>query len=318
MRLGAHQSVAGGWDRALALAIEDGCEAVQIFTKNASMWREPALDGGKVEAFRAARQAWEDGLGHAGRVMAHASYLVNLAADDPAILARSRDALVHELERSDVLGVDEVVVHPGAHLGLGRDEGVARVGESLAIVLERTRGASTRLCLENTAGQGSVLGTTPAELGAMIVAAGPEGARLGVCIDTQHAFASGHDLGDPGGYDAFWAALARVVGLERLAFLHLNDSKADFGSRVDRHEHIGQGAMGLYAFHRLANDEHLRDVPAVLELAPIDGDRRVRANIALVRGLEGGARAEPEAELRAHAAGAAEGARAEAVVTRAW
>ncbi|WP_437957000.1 deoxyribonuclease IV [Sorangium sp. So ce119] len=286
MIFGAHESVAGGLHRAIALAGEDRCEAMQIFTKVSGQWREPALSAEQIAAFRAARASWAG----AGRTLAHASYLINLCADDTAILERSREALYQELARCDALGIDFVVFHPGAHRGLGEEAGLDRIGESLAIVLSRGKGLRAQLCIENMAGQGSTLGNRLDQIAAMIERAGPEGARLGVCIDTQHAFAAGHDLRAEAGYEGFWGDFGRLLGMDRLRCMHVNDSKAALGQRLDRHERIGDGEMGLAPFWRLANDARLARVPAVIELPPLSKERRGYAEeLARLRGLCGAA-----------------------------
>jgi deoxyribonuclease-4 len=290
MLFGAHQSVAGGLFRACAQAAEDRCDAVQIFTKNANQWREPALDAAALDAFREARAACPGGV----RVMAHASYLINLCADDVMILDRSREALLRELQRCDALGVDFVVFHPGAHLGLGEEGGLDRIGESLAVILAGASGARTQLCIENTAGQGTTLGDRLDQIAAMIERAGPEGARLGVCIDTQHAFAAGHDLRSAAVYEAFWGDFARLLGMPRLSCMHVNDSKAPLGARLDRHERIGEGEMGLLPFWRLANDPRLASTPGVVELPPLSKERRGYAEtVAQLRALAGAEEPKP-------------------------
>ncbi|AUX26654.1 endonuclease IV [Sorangium cellulosum] len=294
MIFGAHESVAGGLHRAIALAGEDRCEAIQVFTKVSGQWREPALSAEQIAAFRAARAAWAG----AGRTLAHASYLINLCADDASILDRSREALFLELARCDALGIDFVVFHPGAHRGLGEEAGLDRIGESLAMVLARAKGLRATLCIENTAGQGTTLGDRIDRIAAMIERAGPERARLGVCIDTQHAFAAGHDLRSEAGYERFWADFDRQLGMDRLRCMHVNDSKAALGQRLDRHERIGDGEMGLAPFWRLANDPRLADVPAVIELPPLSKERRGYAEeIDRLRRLRGAA--EPAAAPRA-------------------
>jgi len=286
MRIGAHESVAGGLDGALVLAAEDGCDAVQIFTKAAGQWREPVFAEEAVAAFRERRAAWPG----RGKVMAHGSYLVNLCADTDLLLERSRESLYLELCRCEAFGIDYVVFHAGAHLGLGEELGLDRIGESLAGILERTRGFQARLCIENMAGQGTTLGHTLEQIGAMIDRAGPEGRRLGVCIDTQHAFAAGHDLGPADRYDAFWDAFDRFIGLDRLSCLHLNDSRCGLGQNVDRHERIGEGEMGLLPFWRLVNDPRFADLPAVVELPPLEAPKgRYEQDLAALRGLAGAA-----------------------------
>jgi deoxyribonuclease-4 len=276
MRVGAHESVAGGLDKAFAHADEHGCEALQIFTKNSNQWKEPSLSREQIAAFR-------DGLRSFGRpVVAHDSYLVNLCADRDDVLERSRAALLHELERCDALGVDFVAFHPGAANALPIDVALSRVAESLSMILEKTRGAKTRLCLENTAGQGTCVGWSLDEIAAILDRT-DGGERLGVCIDTQHLFAAGHDLRSAAGYDGFWKRLDDAIGLERVACFHLNDSKKPLGERVDRHEEIGVGEIGLYPFWRLMNDPRFENVPGVLELPP---DATV-TNLGRLVGLRG-------------------------------
>jgi deoxyribonuclease IV len=288
MLCGAHESVRGDLHLALERAEKDGAKAVQIFTKSSGMWREPVLTREQVRLFRAARE------GFAGPVLAHTSYLINLATDKPEILQKSVEALVAEVERSSALGVDFVVLHPGAHLGYGEDGALSRVAEGLDAVLERTRGATARILLENTAGQGSCVGHSFEHLAA-ILARTAEGRRLGVCFDTQHAFAAGYDLATADGYVKTWDAFVRTVGLDRLCAFHLNDSKKPLGSRVDRHEHIGEGNLGRYLFWRLLNDPRFASTPGVLETEPEEGAELPYAReIALLRSLEGGVEPAPK------------------------
>ena len=279
MICGAHESVAGGLYRAIERGAIDGCRAVQVFTKNSSMWREPPVTDEQVAAFRAAHAA-------SGNipVMAHASYLINLATDKADILKKSIDSLVAEVERSSALGIRYVVLHPGAHLGFGEDAGVARAAGCLSEVHERTRGASARICIENTAGQGSCVGHRFEHLGALFEQT-RESDRMGVCLDTQHAFAAGYDLSTPDGYERTWEEFQRLVGLERLAAFHLNDSKKPLGSRVDRHEHLGEGILGLGLFWRLVNDPRFASIPGVVETEPREGEAPFREEVALLNGL---------------------------------
>lgn len=281
MILGAHESVSGGLHRALDRAAADGCKALQVFTKNGNQWREPVLEEADVLAFRAARDV-------AGRppVMAHSSYLINLCAPDVALVTRSKEALVAEITRSSSLGIDFVVLHPGAHVGTGEDAGLRRVSESLDEVLEKTRGASTRILIENTAGQGTTLGYRLEQIGAILEGVHDK-ERLGVCFDTQHAFASGYDARTAEGYASLWEAFDANVGLAMLRAFHLNDSKKPLGSRIDRHEHIGEGCVGIGLFWRLVNDPRFASVPAVLETEPREGEAPFRDEVALLASLVG-------------------------------
>lgn len=291
MLLGAHESIAGGLERAFALAEVDGCEAIQIFTKTSGQWREPVVDADRIAAFRDARG--QSSIARAP-VLAHGSYLLNLCTADAALIERSRVALVNEVLRCDALGVDQAIFHPGAHLGDGARAGVERAVEGLAWVLERTRGARTALVLENNAGQGSCVGAPFSELGAIVrgideLCGDESRARVGVCIDTCHAFAAGYDLSTDAGYDAAFAELDRELGVARVRSMHLNDSKKPLGSRVDRHERPGEGEMGLRPFARLLADPRFASVVGVVELPPTEvrRGREVRVIKPLLDGLRG-------------------------------
>ncbi|HZL16232.1 MAG TPA: deoxyribonuclease IV [Polyangia bacterium] len=258
MLLGAHESVAGGAFHAIARGNADGCEAIQIFARPSAQWRAKPLAPEEVSLFRSehATVGWP--------VMSHASYLINLSAGDPVILAKSRDALAEELLRADELGLDFVVLHPGAHLGVGAEAGIVAAADSLSDLYDRTRGVRVRLLLEITAGQGTCLGCRFEEMEA-ILARARGGHTVGICFDTCHAHASGHDLSTEEGYDRVFGHFARVIGLERLLAFHLNDSKTPAGSHVDRHAEIGDGYLGLLPFWRLVNDARFAATPAVLE-----------------------------------------------------
>ena len=281
MILGAHESVSGGLHRALERAGFDRCRALQVFTKNGSQWREPALADAEIFAFHAARDA-------AGRppVLAHSSYLINLCAPDAELVTRSKEALVAEVLRSSALAIDFVVLHPGAHVGTGEEAGLRRVSESLDEVLDKTRGASARILIENTAGQGTTLGHRFEHIGAILEGVHDK-ERLGVCFDTQHAFASGYDARTAEGYARVWEAFDANVGLDMLRAFHLNDSKKPLGSRIDRHEHIGEGCVGVGLFWRLVNDPRFATVPAILETEPREGDTPFREEVEMLSSLVG-------------------------------
>jgi deoxyribonuclease-4 len=286
MLLGAHESIAGGLSRALARAEADGCQALQIFTKNSGAWKEPELADDAVAEFRRAHRA----LGKPP-VMAHTSYLINLATDDPALLARSKDALAAEVARCSALGIAFVVLHPGAHLGAGVDRALSRVAESLDDVIERAPKASARILIENTAGQGTCVGCRFDEIGAIFERT-KHRAKMGVCFDTQHAFAAGYDLRSDEGYSSAFADFDRHVGLSRLRAFHLNDSKKPLGARVDRHEHVGEGELGAATFVRLVNDARFKDTPAVLEVEP-RGDKDLcpyKEEVSLLKSFVGRSR----------------------------
>jgi deoxyribonuclease-4 len=265
--LGIHVSTAGG----LAEAVRDGrslgCEAIQLFTRNQRQWRPRPLPPAETLRFR--RDACA--AGYARRAMSHASYLINLAATDPQTLRLSRAALVDEIERCAALGIPYVCVHPGAHMGAGEARGLARVAASLRWALARTRRRVTVL-LENAAGQGTSLGWRLEHL-AELLRLVPR--RTGVCLDTCHLFAAGYDLRTPRAYERTMREVDDTVGLARVRAFHLNDSRFGLGSRRDRHEHIGKGALGDRAFRRLVNDPRFARLFGVLETPRAGGaDRR--------------------------------------------
>lgn len=276
--LGAHVSVAGGLSMAIGRAEELGCTAIQIFVKNANQWRARELADDEAAAFRSAHAG-----SAVGPLVAHASYLINLAACDPVILEKSREALADELSRCARLGVSGLVLHPGAHLGCGEEEGIAKVAESLDAVLAALPGLPTRVLLENTAGQGTCLGYRLEHL-ARIRARLAEPRRVGVCLDTCHSFAAGYAIHDPSGYEDFLAE-AGELGPGVLSCFHLNDSVRPFASRRDRHAHIGEGEIGLDAFARLLQDPRLAHVPMVLETEPGDDMAGHRRDLETLRGL---------------------------------
>lgn len=251
-------SIAGGFDRAVERALSVGGTALQIFSKSASQWRARPIARDEAARFREACAA----AGFGAAVMAHASYLINLASPDPALWERSKEAFREELERCDVLGVPYLVLHPGSHVGSGVDAGIERVAVALREVLASPGEAA--VLLEVTAGQGTNLGSRFEEIGAMLDRVErPD--RTGVCFDTCHALAAGYELRDAAGYRATWDAFERHVGLARLRAFHLNDSKFDLGSRRDRHEHIGEGRVGDDGFRLLMRDPRFVELPMVLE-----------------------------------------------------
>lgn len=280
--LGTHVSVAGGLSTAFERAESLGCTAIQIFVKNASQWRGKELTGADAEGFRAAHAA-----GSVGPLLAHASYLINLATADPVLLEKSREALLDELVRCARLGVEGLVVHPGAHLGAGCDAGVERVAAALdhvvAQFLEDFPEAPARILLENTAGQGSCLGDRLEHLERIrALVARPE--RIGVCLDTCHAFAAGYAIHEPAGSEEFWSEALERFGAA-LGGLHLNDSVRPFGSRRDRHAHIGEGEIGLDAFARILRNPRLAAVPMIVETEPGDEMAGHRKDLELLRDL---------------------------------
>ncbi|MEY2518857.1 MAG: deoxyribonuclease [Verrucomicrobiota bacterium] len=257
--LGAHMSIGGGVHRAIERSRSIQCTAMQIFVKNNMQWFARPLLREEISAF----------LDHAQRAelhaaFAHANYLINLAATNPQFHANSLRALSEELVRADQLELPFLVLHPGAHLGAGEEAGLAKIIASIDHVFAGLPKIKTRLALETTAGQGSCLGDRFEHL-AHIIAGVREPERLCVCLDTAHVFEAGYDLATEKLTRKMFAEFDRIIGLERLAALHLNDSKTPRGSRVDRHEHIGKGKIGLEAFRFIMRDKRFRKIPKVLE-----------------------------------------------------
>lgn len=276
--IGVHVSVAGGLHRGVDEARGLGCGSLQLFTRNQQQWNARPLDDEEVRLFREAR-AGLDGLRYA---FAHGSYLVNLASPDRTTRGRSIEAFLGEIRRSEALGLDFVVVHPGAHVGAGEADGLKRISDALGDAHAATPGFHVRVLVENAAGQGSALGRRFEEL-AWLFEHVDQPDRMGVCFDTCHAFAAGYDLATDAGYERTMGEFEAVVGTNRIRAFHLNDSKKGLGCRVDRHEHIGKGCLGLTPFRRLLNDRRFDGVPMVLE-TPKDGDMD-RKNLALLRSL---------------------------------
>lgn len=269
--LGAHLSVAGGLPTAFERGEALGCDAAQIFVKNANQWRGRELTDEEAAAFRATHRA-----SRIGPVVAHASYLINLAASDPVVLERSRAALADELSRCARLGIEGLVVHPGAHVGGGPEVGVARVAASLDAVLGALPKVPTRVLLENTAGQGSCLGCRLEELAA-IRARTRHRRRVAFCLDTCHAFAAGYAVHEARGYGRFVREVEELLGLANVRCFHLNDSARPFDSRRDRHAHIGEGAIGSEPFARFLGDRRWAGIPMLLETETgpdLEGHRR--------------------------------------------
>ena len=262
-----------------------GCDALQVFVKNASAWRAKPLDATAITAFHEAR-ATTAGMSVSAPlpVVAHASYLINLASPDPTTAQRSRDALVDELQRCDALGIDGLVLHPGAHVGSGEDAGLDAIAAALDDVFARHAQGVTLLLLENTAGQGTVLGADLAHHGRVLRSvAAPE--RLGVCLDTCHAFAAGIDLRSPEAFEAFLAGVDEQVALRRVGAWHLNDSLHPLGSRKDRHASIGAGEIGLEAFARLLDDQRFATTPMLLETPLGDDEQGHARDLVTLRSL---------------------------------
>lgn len=277
MILGAHVSIAGGVQNAPLNGQKIGCDAIQMFAKNQTQWKAKPFTEENVAGFK-------ENLKSTGikAVVIHDSYLINLCATDAVKLKMSLDAFVDELQRAEALGVPYVVTHPGSHLGKGEDWGVARIAESLDEIHERTRGFEVMTLLETTAGQGTNLGYTFEQIAAMQEKVRDKH-RVGVCTDSCHMYSAGYDLKTRKGYEDTWKRFADVIGFEHLRAFHLNDTKKAHRSRVDRHDHIGAGQLGLEPFRWLLHDPRFGNLPGLLETPGDEND--FKRNLKLLRSL---------------------------------
>lgn len=259
LRIGAHVSVAGGVARAVARAVAHGCESLQIFTKNANQWAARPLDRDDVRRFR-------QGIDESGihPAVSHASYLINLATTDPVLREQSIAALLDELDRAAALGLLGVVIHPGTCTAGDEADALRLVAEAIRRAFRARPRQRVKVLLEHTAGQGRTLGYRFEHMAAIITHLGGP-ARVGVCLDTCHLVASGYDIVSENGYRDTFESFDRLVGLDRLHVFHANDSKRPCGSRVDRHEHIGQGCLGLEPFRRILHDARFAGLPMLIE-----------------------------------------------------
>jgi deoxyribonuclease-4 len=287
-RLGAHLSISGGLPRAVDRAEASGCAALQIFTKSAGQWRARELPPDEIALFK--RRVRQTGI---RPVVAHNSYLINLAAADAALRTRSIQALCEELDRAEALGLDGLVMHPGSFTSGTEAAGLRLIAEGLARIFEARPDATTRVLLEHTAGQGTNLGHRFEHLAEIIDRLNGT-RRVGVCLDTCHLMAAGYDICSEQGYEDTFRQFGRIVGFSRLKVFHFNDSKKPCGSRVDRHEHIGKGCLGLAPFRRILNDPRFAKLPMLLETPKVDTPQTRKAsdvdpldkmNLDVLRGL---------------------------------
>jgi len=278
MKFGAHMSVSGGVPKALERGASVGCEIVQIFVKNNMQWFGRPHPPADVARFR------REAPLQFKAVFAHAGYLINLGAGPSANRDKSLESLIQEITFAEALGLPFLVLHPGAHLGEGETVGLQRIVEGLNHVLRATKGAKVRIALENTAGQGSCLGNQIEHLAAIFDAVETP-ARLGLCIDTAHLFAAGYDIRTGKGWDKTMRQIDKLVGRKEILAFHLNDSKTELGSRVDRHEDIGKGKIGLEGFWHLVNDARFKNLPGCLETYKSEDLHEDAANLAVLRSL---------------------------------
>ena len=282
---GSHLSVAGGLYNAVVEAQDLGLQTVQIFTRNQQQWASPPLRPEVIEQFR--DEVKKAKFKH---VVAHDSYLTNLASGNEELRQKSIHSFALELQRCHALGIQYLVTHSGAHGGAGEAQGIARIAASLQEVLERDEHGSTTICLETTAGQGTSLGWRFEHLRDIFAALRNPG-RVGVCLDTCHIFAAGYDISTPDGAAESFAEFDRIIGLKHLRVMHLNDSRKPQGSRVDRHTHIGRGMIGLEAFRYVCQTPVFQKIPKIMETPKeiaADGRPWDLINLGVLQALERG------------------------------
>jgi deoxyribonuclease-4 len=277
--LGAHTSINGGVSTAVDLAEKLGFTAMQIFTKNNSRWYSKELSDKEIEKYKTRLKT-----SNIKFVVAHDSYLINLCSKDPEILKKSRDSFLDELKRCKMLDIPHLNFHPGTHGGLGEDEGIKLIADSINIVHSKTQGFKVTSMIETTAGQGTAIGYKFEHL-RKIIDLIDEKDRMTVCIDTAHIFAAGYDIKDPTNYKVVINEFDNIVGLERLRCMHMNDSKKPLGSKVDRHEHIGKGFIGIQGFTNIMNDKRIEHIPKILETPKGKEQLEDLVNLKLLKNL---------------------------------
>lgn len=277
--LGAHMSIAGGMHKSIERAVSAGCGALQIFTRSSNQWKGKTISDKDAELFR---QAFSNSGLH--EIISHDIYLINLAAPPGDTRDKSLAAFADEMSTCSRLGINKIVMHPGSHTTDAPEAGLERVVSAFDQLFEQVAEYEGLVLLETTAGQGTNLGRTFEELQTIINGSKyPD--RFGICFDTCHTFAAGYNTATPEGYADVMAQFDRLLGLERLRCFHFNDSKKGLGSRVDRHEHIGQGALGLEPFRFIMNDPRFVSIPKILETPKGDDDAMDKVNLALLRSL---------------------------------
>jgi deoxyribonuclease IV len=259
MLIGGHFPISGGFDRALQLTVEANGNTVQIFTKSPGQWKSRNIDDS--EARRFAEVALKNNI---SPIVVHGSYLINLASDDDVLYHKSVNALTEEIKRAEMIAAQYVIIHMGAHKGSGVDEGLKKLAMGLETCIVMTQKSGVMILLETTAGMGTHLGCKFEHIAGVMKMCGNH-RRIGACIDTCHIFTAGYDISTPDGYKKTFHEFDGIVGIEKLKVIHINDSKKPLGSRIDRHEYIGKGCIGIDAFRELVNDQALDNIPLILE-----------------------------------------------------
>jgi deoxyribonuclease-4 len=277
--LGAHMSIAGGLHNAIDRGLKAGCGVIQIFTQNANQWRGKAVSEEDAALFRG---KWTESGLH--EIVSHDIYLINLAAPEGEIREKSLNAFQEEMKRCALVGIDKIIMHPGAHLGDGEEEAIKRIAAAFDQLFETVGEFSGKVLIETTAGQGTNIGYRFEQL-RDIIGGSSHPDRFAVCFDTCHTFAAGYDTTTEAGYGQVFEEFDRIIGLDRLLAFHLNDSKKGLNCRVDRHEHIGKGSMGLEPFRFLMNDKRFEKIPKMLETPKGDDDEMDVINLKTLRDL---------------------------------
>ena len=280
MQFGAHMSIAGGMFNALTRAVTATCDTIQVFNKSNSQWKAKILSDKEV-------QQWFDAIDETGISVAcsHSSYLINIASPKDDLSDKSRNSLIEEMQRCERLKIPNLVMHPGSHVGSGEEVGMDRIAENINKMYDEMGDSNqVTLALEATAGQGTNLGYKFEQL-AYIIDKVEAKEKMGICLDSCHIFAAGYPLIDPKEYKKTMKSFDDIIGLDRLKIFHINDSKKEFGSKRDRHEHLGEGFLGLEAFRNIVNDKRLKKVPMILETPKEDDMLDDIKNLKILRGL---------------------------------
>lgn len=279
MKFGAHESIAGGVFRAIERGQTATCDTIQMFNKSNAQWKAKVLTPDEIEKYFALIE--ETGIMVA---CSHSSYLINIASPDKTLNKKSMLALQEEVERCNVLKIPNLVFHPGAHVGSGEEAGIKKIAANINKILGAVKANEVTLCLETTAGQGTTIGHTFEQLAA-IIALVEDKDHVGICMDSCHVFAAGYPLSDPKEFRRTIKQFDDVIGLDRLKVMHLNDSKKEFNSRRDRHEHIGKGFIGIEGFRNIVNHPKLKKVPMILETPKGDDLTEDIENLKILRSL---------------------------------
>ncbi|HEX9917200.1 MAG TPA: deoxyribonuclease IV [candidate division Zixibacteria bacterium] len=278
--LGAHMSISGGVFNSLLEGEQVGCNTVQIFTKSSNQWQAKTLSANEIDRFYKEQERTK-----INPVVAHNSYLINLGSPDRGLLEKSRESMLIELGRCGRLSIPYLVIHPGSHLGDGEKKGIKRIADSINWLLGKTAKDEVKIGLETTAGQGSNIGYRFEQL-AEIMGLIEDKKRVGICYDTCHTFAAGYDIRNKESYEKTWKEFDRILGTKNLLAIHMNDSKKGLGSKIDRHEHIGKGEIGLAGFKLIMNDQRWENVPKILETPKKEDKLKLdKMNLATLRRL---------------------------------